>query len=90
MTCWEAFLRTWAITIKLGQNEDSKMKTKAIRIYKYGGPEVLQYEEIDLPDCFYLEFFGIWFAAQNHFSCCHVVALSTLLGTVHFAWRRLD
>lgn len=24
------------------------MKTKAIRIYKYGGPEVLQYEEVDL------------------------------------------
>ena len=32
------------------RNEDSKMKTQAIRIYKYGGPEVLQYEEIDLAE----------------------------------------
>ena len=26
------------------------MKTKAIRIHEYGGPEVLQYEEVDLPE----------------------------------------
>ena len=26
------------------------MKTNAIRIHEYGGPEVLQYQEIDLPD----------------------------------------
>jgi len=26
------------------------MKTQAIRIYKYGGPEVLQYEEIELAE----------------------------------------
>ena len=26
------------------------MKTHAIRIYEYGGPEVLRYEEVDLPE----------------------------------------
>ena len=33
-----------------GRDQVSSMKTHAIRIHAYGGPEVLRYETVDLPD----------------------------------------